>query len=113
MALEVVLADGQVLHTGSKCVKDVAGFSLRDLFIGSEGCLGVITKVTLKLIPQPASKKTMLALFDSMTAAAGTVSAIIESKIIPCTLEFLDRVTVECVEGALRLVCRQTARRCS
>ena len=98
MALEVVLADGQVLHTGSKCVKDVAGFSLHDLFIGSEGCLGVITKVTLKLIPQPASKKTMLALFDSMTAAAGTVSAIIESKIIPCTLEFLDRVTVECVE---------------
>ncbi len=99
MALEVVLADGQVLQTGSKCVKDVAGFSLRDLFIGSEGCLGVITKITLKLIPQPAAKKTMLALFDSMTAAADTVSSIIENKIIPCTLEFLDRVTVECVES--------------
>ena len=99
MALEVVLADGQILNTGSKCVKDVAGFSLRDLFIGSEGCLGVITKVTLKLIPQPAAKKTMLALFDSMTRAAGTVSSIIENKIIPCTLEFLDRVTVECVES--------------
>ncbi len=99
MALEVVLADGQILNTGSKCVKDVAGFSLRDLFIGSEGCLGVITKVTLKLIPQPAAKKTMLALFDSMTGAAGTVSSIIENKIIPCTLEFLDRVTVECVES--------------
>ena len=99
MALEVVLADGQILNTGSKCVKDVAGFSLRDLFIGSEGCLGAITKVTLKLIPQPAAKKTMLALFDSMTRAAGTVSSIIENKIIPCTLEFLDRVTVECVES--------------
>ena len=99
MALEVVLADGQILNTGSKCVKDVAGFSMRDLFIGSEGCLGVITSVTLKLIPQPAAKKTMLALFDSMTRAAGTVSSIIENKIIPCTLEFLDRVTVECVES--------------
>ncbi len=103
MALEVVLADGQVLQTGSKCVKDVAGFSLRDLFIGSEGCLGVITKITLKLIPQPAAKKTMLALFDSMTAAADTISSIIENKIIPCTLEFLDRVTVECVEGHAKI----------
>ena len=99
MALEVVLSDGRVLNTGSKCVKDVAGFSLRDLFIGSEGCLGVVTRVTLKLIPQPVAKKTMLALFDSMTSAAGTVSSIIENKIIPCTMEFLDRVTVECVES--------------
>jgi glycolate oxidase len=98
MALEIVLADGQVLHTGTKCVKDVAGFSLKDLFIGSEGCLGVITRITLKLIPQPAAKKTMLGLFDSMTAAAETVSSIIQHKIIPCTLEFLDRVTIECVE---------------
>ncbi len=103
MALEVVLADGQILQTGTKCVKDVAGFSLRDLFIGSEGCLGVITKITLKLIPQPAAKKTMLALFDSMTAAADTISSIIENKIIPCTLEFLDRVTVECVEGYAKI----------
>ena len=86
MALEVVLSDGRVLNTGSKCVKDVAGFSLRDLFIGSEGCLGVITKVTLKLIPQPVAKKTMLALFDSMTSAAGTVSSIIENKIFVTTI---------------------------
>ena len=98
MALEVVLADGQVLQTGTKCVKDVAGFTLKDLFVGSEGCLGVITKITLKLIPQPAAKKTMLATFDSMTAAASTISEIIESKIIPCTLEFLDSTTIRCVE---------------
>ncbi len=103
MALQVVLADGQVLNTGSKCVKDVAGFSLRDLFIGSEGCLGVLTQITLKLIPQPASKKTMLALFDSMTQAADTVSAIIENKIIPCTLEFLDKVTIACVEDYAKI----------
>ncbi len=98
MALEVVLADGQVLQTGTKCVKDVAGFTLKDLFVGSEGCLGVVTKITLKLIPQPAAKKTMLATFDSMTAAASTISEIIESKIIPCTLEFLDSTTIRCVE---------------
>ena len=98
MALEVALADGRILSTGTKCVKDVAGFSLKDLFIGSEGLLGVITAITLKLIPAPAAKQTMLALYDDMSQAAGTVSAIIENKIIPCTLEFLDRTTVQCVE---------------
>jgi len=98
MALEVVLADGQVLETGSKCVKDVAGFGLKDLFIGSEGALGVITRVTLKLIPPPAAKRTLLALFDRMTDAAETISQIIALKIIPCTLEFLDRATIGCVE---------------
>ncbi len=99
MALQVAMADGQILTTGTKCVKDVAGFSLRDLFIGSEGTLGVITRITLKLIPQPAAKATLLGLFDEMTAAAETISAIIAAKIIPCTLEFLDRTTAECVEG--------------
>ena len=79
-------------------MKDVAGFTLKDLFVGSEGCLGVVTKITLKLIPRPAAKKTMLATFDSMTAAASTISEIIESKIIPCTLEFLDSTTIRCVE---------------
>lgn len=98
MALQVVLADGQILETGTKCVKDVAGFSLRDLFIGSEGTLGIITRITLKLIPPPAAKATLLAQFDRMTDAAETISAIIADKIIPCTLEFLDRTTVECVE---------------
>ena len=98
MAMEVVLADGRMLQTGTKCVKDVAGFSLRDLFIGSEGTLGVMTKITLKLIPPPEAKATMLGLFDQMTDAARTISAIIEARIIPCTLEFLDRTTVACVE---------------
>ncbi len=98
MALQVVLADGQILNTGTKCVKDVAGFTLKDLFIGSEGTLGVITSINLKLIPPPAAKQTMIAHFESMTDAARTVSEIIRHKIIPCTLEFLDRVTIGCVE---------------
>ena len=87
-----------MLWTGNKCVKDVAGYSLRDLFIGSEGTLGVITKVLLKLIPKPAAKKTLVATFAQMDQAAQTVSDIIAAQIIPCTLEFLDRTTIHCVE---------------
>jgi glycolate oxidase len=98
MGLEVVLPDGEVLWTGNKCVKDVAGYSLRDLFIGSEGTLGVITKVLLKLIPKPVAKRTMVATFAAMDTAAQCVSDIIAAQIIPCTLEFLDRTTIHCVE---------------
>jgi glycolate oxidase len=98
MGLEVVLADGEIMWTGNKCVKDVAGYSLKDLFIGSEGTLGVMTKVLLKLIPKPAAKQTMVATFAQMDRAAEAVSAIIAAHIIPCTLEFLDRTTIHCVE---------------
>jgi glycolate oxidase len=103
MGLEVVLADGSVLRTGTKCVKDVAGYSLKDLFIGSEGCFGIITEVLLKVIPHPASKRTLLAVYDRLTDAAETVSAIIAGKIIPCTLEFMDRVTIGCIEDYARI----------
>ena len=98
MGLEVILPDGELLWMGNKCVKDVAGYSLKDLFVGSEGTLGVITKVLLKLIPKPAAKKTMVATYAQMDHAAQTVSDIIAAKIIPCTLEFLDRTTIHCVE---------------
>ncbi len=103
MGLEVVLADGSVCWLGSKCVKDVAGYNLRDLFIGSEGTLGVITRVLLKLLPKPAARQTLLATFGSMDSAADAVSAIIAAKIIPCTLEFLDRKTIQCVEDFARV----------
>jgi glycolate oxidase len=98
MGLEVVLPDGRIIWLGSQCVKDVAGYSMKDVFIGSEGTLGVITKVLLKLVPKPQKKITLLATFSRMDAAAETVSAIIADKIIPCTLEFLDKVTIRCVE---------------
>ena len=103
MGLEVVLPEGEVLWTGNKCVKDVAGYSLKDLFIGSEGTLGVITRVLLKLIPKPAAKRTMVATFARMDQAAQTVSDIIAAQIIPCTLEFLDRTTIHCVEDFARV----------
>jgi len=98
MGLETVLANGEPVSLGNKCVKDVAGYSMKDVFIGSEGTLGIITKVLLQLVPKPRAKKTLLATFSQMDAAAETVSAIIAAKIIPCTLEFLDRITMKCVE---------------
>ncbi len=103
MGMEVVLPDGKQVFLGNKCVKDVAGYSMKDLFIGSEGTLGLITEVLIKLLPRPAKRKTMLVLYDSMEAAAETISAIIAAHIIPCTLEFLDRMTVGCVEDFAKI----------
>ena len=103
LGMEIVLPDGEIMWTGNKCVKDVAGYSLRDLFIGSEGTLGVVTKVLLKLIPRPAARKTLIATFAQMDHAAQTVSDIIAAQIIPCTLEFLDRMTIHCVEDYAKI----------
>jgi glycolate oxidase len=103
MGLEVVLPSGDIARFGNQCVKDVAGYSLKDLFIGSEGTLGIITEVLLKLVPRPAARRTMLALYDRIEDAAETVSAIVAAHIIPCTLEFLDRMTASCVEDYARV----------
>ena len=98
MGFEIVLPNGDVMWIGNKCVKDVAGYSLREVFIGSEGTLGIFTKILLCLLPKPAAKKTLLATYSKMEDAAETVSAIIAHPIIPCTLEFLDKTTIACVE---------------
>ncbi|MCM3787213.1 glycolate oxidase subunit GlcD [Domibacillus indicus] len=98
MALEAVLPNGDIIRTGGKLAKDVAGYDLTRLLVGSEGTLAVITEATLKLIPMPETKQTMLALYESMDAAAKSVSEIIAAKIIPATLEFLDRPTLIAVE---------------
>ncbi|MDA1477940.1 glycolate oxidase subunit GlcD [Bacillus changyiensis] len=98
IALEIVLANGQIIRTGGKLAKDVAGYDLTRLFVGSEGTLGVITEATLKLIPAPQTKKTVLALYQDIDSAAQSVSNIISSKIIPATLEFLDQPTIQVIE---------------
>jgi glycolate oxidase len=103
MGMEVVLPTGEVMMTGGKSVKDVAGYNLKDVLVGSEGTLGIFTKVLLKLIPEPESYKTMLAFFASMDDAAKTVSAIIAAKVTPAMLEFLDNTTIRCVEDYAHL----------
>ncbi|MCD9020811.1 FAD-linked oxidase C-terminal domain-containing protein [Cohnella silvisoli] len=103
IGLECVLASGEVLRTGGKLTKDVAGYDLTKLLIGSEGTLAVITEATLKLIPPPKYKKTMLAMFKDIYGAARTVSKIIENQIIPATLEFMDNPTIRVVEDFSKL----------
>lgn len=103
MGLEVVLPQGQVMSTGSKCPKDVAGYDLKQILVGSEGTLGVVTRILLKLLPRPKDKQTLLAVFPTMEQAAATVAAIIAQPIIPATLEFLDQVTLRCVEEFAQL----------
>lgn len=84
-------------------MKGVDGYNLRDQFIGSEGTLGVVTQVLLRLLPKPAARQTLLATFARIDAAAETVSAIIAAKVIPCTLAFLDRKTIRCVEDCAKV----------
>lgn len=103
IALQIVLPNGDIIRTGGKLAKDVAGYDLTRLFVGSEGTLGVITEATLKLIPMPETKKTMLALYQDIEAAARTVSTIISNKIIPTTLEFLDQPTLQVVEAHAKI----------
>ncbi len=103
LGLEIVLPNGEIIQTGGKLAKDVAGYDLTRLYVGSEGTLGVITQAILKLIPPPETKKTMLALYHDLEAAAETVSAIIAHRIIPATLEFLDQATVKVVEDFAKI----------
>lgn len=103
LALETYLIDGSKVRYGTKCVKDVAGYNLTKFLTGSEGTIGIFSKITLKLIPKPRTKKTFLALYDDIIDAARTVSAIISRKIIPSTLELMDSVTIGCVEDHVKI----------
>ena len=100
LGLEVVLPTGEILNVGVRTMKGVVGYDLTRLFVGSEGTLGVITKITLKLIPLPEAKATILALFGEVEEAAETVSAIIAAKIVPSTIEFMDKSSIMCSEKA-------------
>jgi glycolate oxidase len=100
IGLEVVLPTGAILNTGVRTMKGVVGYDLTRLFVGSEGTLGVVTKITVKLVPLPEAKATILALFTEVEEAARAVSAIIAAKIIPSTIEFMDRASIRCSEKA-------------
>ena len=103
LGLEVVLPTGEILRIGGKSVKDVAGYNLKEILVGSEGTLGIFTEILLKIVPAPQTHKTMLAFYSSMDEAAKTVSAIIAAKITPAMLEFLDNTTIRCVEDYTHL----------
>ncbi len=96
--LEVVLADGSIIKTGSDVAKNVTGYNLTSLFVGSEGTLGIITALTLRLIPKPEARKVTLAYFDDLISAVSAVNAIINSGFMPATLDLLDRNTLETIE---------------
>src|SRR5579859_4018850 len=98
LGLEAVLPTGEVIWTGGKSAKGIAGYNLRRLFVGSEGTLGIFTKILVKLLPKPAAKKTLVAFFPKVSQAAETVAAIIAHPVIPATLEILDQTTIRCVE---------------
>ena len=102
LALEVVLPQGEVVYAGSQVMKSVVGYDLSKLFVGSEGTLGIITKITLKLIPLPQIRKTMMVVYPSVEEAATTVSSIIRNKIIPSCLEFMDNSCINSVEDYLK-----------
>ena len=101
LGLEVVTPTGEVINTGGKTVKMATGYDLTRLMIGSEGTLGIITKLIIRLIPLPEGKKTMTAFFKTAEDAARSVSGIITSRIVPTTLELLDKNTLACVKENL------------
>ena len=103
LGLEAVLPTGEIIHTGVKTVKGVVGYDLTRLLIGSEGTLGVITKILLKLLPKPRKVRTALAIFPEVDDAARAVTEIIRSKIIPATLEFMDTTALQCVESYIEM----------
>jgi glycolate oxidase len=98
LGVEMILPNGELLKTGGKNMKDVAGYNLRDFIVGSEGTLGIITKILLKLIPKPTDSITLIAYFDKLIDSANAVAGIISAHITPSMMEFLDKTTINCVE---------------
>jgi glycolate oxidase len=103
LGLEVVLPTGEIINTGVRTVKGVVGYDLTKLFVGSEGTLGIITKIILRFIPLPEARQTLMVVFRKVEDAATAVSNIISAKIIPSILEFMDNASIRCVEDYLHL----------
>jgi len=98
LGLEVVLANGYIMKLGGVTVKNRTGYELIMLFTGSEGTLGVITKITVRLLPMPPAQKSMLAVFDDMAVAGEAVSNIFASGVIPAKIEFVDNFVIRRIE---------------
>lgn len=103
MGLEIVLADGRILTVGSKNIKDSSGLSLKNLIIGSEGTLAIITKCILKLIPKPETSKSIVVPFGSLEAGIQSVLAIKNENVDPTAIEFVERKVIELGERFLKI----------
>jgi glycolate oxidase len=101
--LKVVLADGRVLETGGKAIKNATGYNLTQLFVGSEGTLCVITELILKLIPMPKAARTAKAVFPKLADACRCVNNILSAGITPATIELMDETTIATIEEAMHL----------
>lgn len=99
--LEAVLADGSVIRPGGKLLKNVSGYSLTQLLVGSEGTLAVITKIILKLIPLPSFRRTLVTPFNSLEEACQSLTAIFKARIVPCAAEFMERAAIKAAEDKL------------
>ena len=102
LGLEAVLPTGDIIRTGVQTAKGVVGYDLTRLFVGSEGTLGIITRITLRLLPLPEAVRALMAVFDKIETAAETVAEIVRSGIIPRTIEFMDNASIRCVENHLK-----------
>ena len=98
MGMEVVLANGEKVRFGGKTVKNVTAYDFSNLFVGSEGTLGIITELTTKLIPAPKYRRTLMGIFKTLANAGNAVAGIIAAKVIPATLEIMDNMTIRTVE---------------
>ncbi len=109
LGMEVVLPSGKVVRFGSRNIKDVTGYNLAPLFCGSEGTLGLVTEVILKVIPTPETRQTLMVTFDNLDNTAEAVSDIIGSGILPVAMELMDKMTINTIEDAMHLGLRREA----
>ncbi|MCD8378273.1 MAG: FAD-binding protein [Candidatus Gastranaerophilales bacterium] len=98
LALKVVLSDGSIIETGSNTIKNATGYHLEQLFIGSEGTLGIVVEAILKLIPKPETTRVVLAYFDDVEAATLSVNKMIEANLRPSTIDFMNKNTLGTIE---------------
>jgi glycolate oxidase len=101
LALEVVLPTGEILETGSKAVKNVVGYDLTQLLVGSEGTLAIVTKITLRLVPKPPARATLAAVFSDVQAAVDAVTALIARRVVPAAIELIDAESLRVVRDQL------------
>ncbi len=112
MGLEVVLADGRVINTGGKAIKNVTGYNLTQLFTGSEGTLGIITKMTLRLISMPKARNTLQLMFPSLDDACATIHAMLQAGIVPAAAELMDKMSLQAVARHRKLDIDQAIEAC-